>query len=628
MFSFPRHLFGSLPLVTVAAALACGGESLVIPPDTGTLQVTTSTSGAEPDADGYIVTVDGTDHGAIPATGTVSVETLSAGDHVVGLSGVAGNCQAQGENPRTVAVTAGATASVTFAVTCTAPPANPGSIRITTVTPGPNPDADGYAFAIDGGTGQPIGANVSTTVGNIAAGDHTVGLSGVAANCTVGDANPRPVTVAAGATADVSFAITCSASTGSILVTTATTGSNPDNGYSVSVDGGTAQNIGANAPLTLNGITAGTHSVQLSGVAANCTVGGDNPITVTVTTGQPATAAFSITCTATAQARITFVRHDGTVGDVFTVNPDGSGRTKLTDGRTGFADTPQWSPDRSKIVFEGGPTRGDIWVINADGTGLRNLTNTPNTPTSIGPGHEDEAGPKWSPDGSRILFTRTTLQPPDGDVTVIDLYTMSANGGVPVQLTTTGTELTNGGYDWSPDGSRIAFESVRGGSQGIYVVSANGGAATRLSVAGDFGAPNWSPDGSRIVFLSEPAAPEPRQVWTMNADGSAQAPRTSQSGDNKESPSWSPDGSRIVYMNSTSAGSSDIWTVNANGTGAFNVTHSGGDNTSPVWSPDGRQIAFVVGFGISFGAARVHVVNADGTGQTDVSILSGFRPDW
>ena len=623
MPSYPRQFFRCFALAFVATALACGGESLVVPPTTGTLQVTTSTSGTDLDADGYIVTVAGSDRGIIPSVGTVSVEALAAGDHVAGLSGVAGNCQVQGDNPRTVAVTAGATATAAFTVVCTAPPANPGSILISTVTTGPNPDIDGYAFIVDAGTGQPIGPNNSTTVGNISPGDHTVGLSGVAGNCTLGGVNPHPVTVVAGGTADVIFSITCSASTGSIQVSTATTGSNPDNSYSVSLDGGTGQPINGTETITLDGIAAGTHSVRLSRVAANCTVAEDNPQQVVVSVGQAATAAFNITCAAATQSKITYVRDNGEVHDVFTVNPDGTDRRRLTDGFAGLSETPQWSPDRSKIVFEGGPTGGDIFVINADGSGLTNLTRTPS-------GTGIETGPRWSPDGRLILFAKTTIIPGDNfDQELTDLYTMSADGGAPVPLTTTGTELRAGGYDWSVNG-QIVFESERDGlPQGVYVINAGGGNPSRLSAAGVVSwAPSWSTDGGKIAFLSQPQAGAQIQVWTMNADGTAQAQRTNQPGDNKTAPSWSPDGSRIVYMNSTSPRSSDIWTINPDGSDALNVTRSGGDNTSPVWSPDGRQIAFVVDHGVSGDAVRVFVVNADGTGQRNVSTLAGYRPDW
>ena len=113
----------------------------------------------------------------------------------------------------------------------------------------------------------------------------------------------------------------------------------------------------------------------------------------------------------------------------------------------------------------------------------------------------------------------------------------------------------------------------------------------------------------------------------MNSSGSGQTPLTNQAGDNKADPTWSPDGSKIVYMFASSAGHSDIWTVNANGGGGFNVTSSGADNTAPVWSPDSRRIAFVFGFGS--GSPVIRVINADGTGLVpNVSTLPGYRPDW
>jgi hypothetical protein len=101
MLGFRRDLFGFLPLIGVFA-LACGGESLTVPPTTGTLQVTTSTGGAEPDPDGYVVQVDGGPEQAIGASGTLQLVNVDAGTHVVQLSGVAANCSVGGDNPRTV----------------------------------------------------------------------------------------------------------------------------------------------------------------------------------------------------------------------------------------------------------------------------------------------------------------------------------------------------------------------------------------------------------------------------------------------------------------------------------------------------------------------------------------------
>jgi hypothetical protein len=279
--------------MAVTFEVICGASS-------GGLQVTTSTTGPAPDADGYAITVDGSERGIIGASAGSSLDGIAAGQHEIGLSGVAGNCTVGGDNPQIVTVTPGASATVTFTVTCAAPPANAGSLRISTATSGADPDANGYRFAVDGGSAQPIGVNSSTTVTNVGAGSHSVRLSGLSGNCKVQGANPRSIIVAGGATAEASFAISCSATSGSLQISTSTTGSNPDpDGYTVSVDGGAAQPIGVNATLPVAGVPAGAHQVALSGLASNCSVQGDNPKQVTVSVGASASVAFTITCSTT-----------------------------------------------------------------------------------------------------------------------------------------------------------------------------------------------------------------------------------------------------------------------------------------------------------------------------------------
>ena len=77
---------------------------------------------------------------------------------------------------------------------------------MTTTTTGSNLPA-GYTVTLDGGTSATIGANASATATGIAAGDHTLALSGVPANCAVTSPNPLTVTVPAGATTQATFAI-------------------------------------------------------------------------------------------------------------------------------------------------------------------------------------------------------------------------------------------------------------------------------------------------------------------------------------------------------------------------------------------------------------------------------------
>jgi hypothetical protein len=143
------------------------------------------------------------------------------------------------------------------------PPPTTGSLEVSAVTAGSDLDADGYTVSVDGGAAQAIGVNGTITVASLSAGDHTVELGGVAANCTVTGSNPRTVTVVAGSTASTTFNVTCSALVGDLEVTTATTGSDPDSAYTVSVDGGAAQAIGANDTLAITGLAAGDHAVLL-----------------------------------------------------------------------------------------------------------------------------------------------------------------------------------------------------------------------------------------------------------------------------------------------------------------------------------------------------------------------------
>jgi len=110
------------------------------------------------------------------------------------------------------------------------------------------------------------------TVGIVAA------LGGmVAAGC--GDDDPAPPT------------------TGQIAVTTVTTGDTPDpDGYALTLDGNAAGDVGVNDVAIIPDLTPGTYTVALTGVAANCTVAGDNPRDLNVTAGVSTTTTFSVNC--------------------------------------------------------------------------------------------------------------------------------------------------------------------------------------------------------------------------------------------------------------------------------------------------------------------------------------------
>ena len=186
-------------------------------PATGDLDVSTATTGSSLDPDGYTVTVDGTTSQVIPTNGSVTFTDLSAGDHTVELSGVAGNCTVSGGSSRTATVPSGGTASTTFSVSCAS---LAGSLTVTTSTTGSSLDPDGYMVTVDGTDGRPIPTNGSLTFTDLSAGDHTVELSGVADNCTVSGGSSRTATVPSGGTASVSFSVSCTAPPATRLVFT------------------------------------------------------------------------------------------------------------------------------------------------------------------------------------------------------------------------------------------------------------------------------------------------------------------------------------------------------------------------------------------------------------------------
>ena len=328
---------------------------------TGGLQVTSQTSGADQDADGYSISVDGSDRGPLGASATVTLGDLTPGSHVVGLAGVAANCAVDGDPLRAVTVSQGQTASVTFTVVCTQLPPDVGKLQITTHTSGTDQDDNGYQFSVDGGQARPIGINASAGLDNIAVGQHSVVLSNVANNCSVDD-DSKSVTIASGQTATLDFTITCGAippTTGSIHVTTTTSGDNQDpDGYAFAVDGGQTQAIALNDAKDVPNVSAGLHSVVLSGLASNCRAD-DASKGVGVVPGATANVAFTVTCQA--------------------IQPSASRSSMLAD---------------PKIIPTGGTSTITVTVRDGSGKALAGIpvslaiTGTGNTTTAASPGSD------------------------------------------------------------------------------------------------------------------------------------------------------------------------------------------------------------------------------------------------
>jgi dipeptidyl aminopeptidase/acylaminoacyl peptidase len=441
-----------------------------------------------------------------------------------------------------------------------------GSIRVTTSTAGENLDPNGYACRVDGGASSAIGINDSHTFSDVRTGEHTVELTGIANNCTVGGDNPRTVAILlAGQTATANFNVTCEAMTGSLAVTIVTEGDTLDpDGYMVTLDGNQNRPAGVIDIVTFTDLPQGAHSIELSGIAKNCIVIGANPRNVNITAGQLAEATYDVTCAAAFFDRILFNSDRTGSLDVYVMTPDGSNVTQVTD-HPWDEHSVDVSPNGTKIAFTGDwDGNEEIHRMNVDGTDPVNLTNSATRDTRAA----------WSPDGSKIAFQSDR----EG---AWEIYVMNSDGSGLVRLTH--NDVDDGGPTWSPDGNEIAFSSERDGWGQIYVMRSSDGANVRrvTNNQDNDGTPMWSPDGTRIAFHKN--RQDNFDIYVINVDGSNEQRLTDDPAFDGLA-KWSPDSERIVFASGRD-GDFEVYIMNADGSGQTRLTFDGAHDSRPRWAP-------------------------------------------
>ncbi len=276
--------------------------------------------------------------------------------------------------------------------------------------------------------------------------------------------------------------------------------------------------------------------------------------------------------------------------DIWTIQPDGSGNVPLvTDAANDQGGS--WSPDGTKIVFRSDRTgAGDIYIANADGSNQVRLTTDP----------AQEAHPSFSPDGAKIAFVR---KDPDDEIFVMNV------DGSGVERRTTNT-VPDAGPEWSPDGSRIAYFAA---GNVIHVMNADGSNQHELVPGGGSVGPQWSPDARRVLFNRNEGAGN-SNPFVVNADGTGLV-NLGQMVPSSQAPSWSPDATKIVFLSAGPVGS-DIWIMNADGTGGAPIFDDALIRSGPRWQPIPRAPTAV-----TQPATDVTTVTAKLNGTIDSTVL-------
>lgn len=253
----------------------------------------------------------------------------------------------------------------------------------------------------------------------------------------------------------------------------------------------------------------------------------------------------------------------------------------------------------------------DIYIMNADGSGVTRLTSD----------STNDYFPEILP-GSRVFsFLAVSRNPPD-----ISLWFQNLDNPKSAAVALK-APITYPAF--SPDGRYLAVTQTEvvgeGSVQHVWIIDLQDGRNWKITGAMEAGAsmPHWSPDGKQIAFAS--LATGYQEIYVMNADGTGARQVTSLnaiSGD----PSWSPDGSTFAFFTGTET-VTQICTMNKDGTGLKQLTDSSGHNGYPGWSPDGR---FIVFWSNRSGKEQIYVMDSMGAKETQLTTgpSNSENPSW
>jgi Tol biopolymer transport system component len=334
-------------------------------------------------------------------------------------------------------------------------------------------------------------------------------------------------------------------------------------------------------PALRPAVTFALLALLLAALLAAISVAGQNGIPAPAPVPSPASSASPAT-SAGGDGLILFSRQfsidEGSTvthcSTFYTIRPDGSDERQLPVDCMAYGNA-SWGPTGDTFVFDLHSLSSSVTQIDeasADGGNLSELLTVPGVM------------PTFSHDGSQIAYAGSS-----GGIVIA-----AADGTQPHQLTSTSDPSNNGDLwpHFSPDGSRLAFTRVTNGSdtvQGtseVWMVNTDGTDLHQLTGAlpeSDYA--GWSSDGSRLLLTGRQTATGDMGLWTINADGTGLTPIVTSNVGSAEWGEWSPDGSRIVFNNFHS-GVNSLRVMNADGSGVTTLLSNSVGNSGGYGLPD------------------------------------------
>jgi dipeptidyl aminopeptidase/acylaminoacyl peptidase len=347
-------------------------------------------------------------------------------------------------------------------------------------------------------------------------------------------------------------------------------------------------------------------------------------------------------------------RQNRRVSNIWLAATDGNRPPRQFTSSPQSSNSPRWSPDGHTLAFlsarpeAAGSSSSSASTIPSS----MPVASSSSTPSSV-PGATQTPLPSSSPAGSPLSPTTPGVSSAQATASVPEtprtqVYVLSLDGGEARRV----TNLRNGvsSIQWSPDGTRLALLSRTGQSDArapssdvrhykhpsykfndtgwfddkrshVFVVNVESGAVKQLTSGDDWNDtdPQWSPDGRKIAFVSDrtgKAFDESRNadVWTVNADGTGALTRISDHDEEDASPRWSPDGKTIAFTGTIhERDHPQIWLAPASGGSSSRLAARSLDliPSNLTWAEAGRAIFFETGVKGEYQLFRVDLASGE-----------------